>query len=287
MKNFRNATLVLVLAFCTHLMGQTQKEIRLIVRADDMGSSHAANMACIQAYKEGIVTSIEVMVPCPWFPEAVTLLAQNPGVDVGIHLTLTSEWNTVKWRPLTYVPRLVDEDGYFYPMIWSNKNYPKNKALSSSGWTLEEIEQEVRAQIEMALKYIPRCSHISSHMGFSSMSPTITALLKRLAQEYKFVSYPNPCPLKGISLLGDLDSVDQSVTQAVSVLQTLTPGTWLFVEHPSLDTLEMRATWHTGYTDVARSRHVVTQSLIHPRLRDIINQQHIKLKSYLDVGLKK
>ena len=71
---------------------------RLIVRADDMGFSHSGNAAAIKTYKEGIVRSVEVLVPSPWFPEAVQLLKENPGVDVGIHLTLTSEWDNVNMK---------------------------------------------------------------------------------------------------------------------------------------------------------------------------------------------
>ncbi|MDB5013146.1 MAG: YdjC family protein, partial [Daejeonella sp.] len=70
-----------------------QKPIRLIVRGDDMGYSHSGNEALIKSYKEGIETSIEILVPSPWFPEAVKMLNENPGVDVGIHLALTSEWD--------------------------------------------------------------------------------------------------------------------------------------------------------------------------------------------------
>ena len=62
------------------------KGISLIVRGDDIGSCHAANVACIRSYKEGVMTSVELMVPCSWFPEAVKILNENPGLDVGIHL---------------------------------------------------------------------------------------------------------------------------------------------------------------------------------------------------------
>ena len=81
---------------------------RLIVRADDMGSFRAANIACLKGYTEGIESSIEVMVVTAWFPEAARLLRENPGIDVGLHLTLTSEWENVKWRPLTHCPSLTD-----------------------------------------------------------------------------------------------------------------------------------------------------------------------------------
>jgi predicted glycoside hydrolase/deacetylase ChbG (UPF0249 family) len=66
-------------------------DIRLIVRADDMGFSRAANMACIKGYREGIITTVEVLVPGPWFMDAAKLLVENPGLDVGVHLALTIE----------------------------------------------------------------------------------------------------------------------------------------------------------------------------------------------------
>jgi len=108
--------LVLVAAFLVFspLQSQAQQrnDIRLIVRDDDMASFHDANVACIKTCKEGIARSIEIMVPCAWFPEAVRLLHENPSIDVGIHLVLTSEWEGIKWRPLADVPSIVDKDGY-------------------------------------------------------------------------------------------------------------------------------------------------------------------------------
>ncbi|HEX6890350.1 MAG TPA: ChbG/HpnK family deacetylase, partial [Chryseolinea sp.] len=111
-----------------------QKAPRLIVRGDDMGFSHSGNEAIIKAYKEGIETSVEIIVPSPWFPEAVKMLNENPSLDVGIHIAITSEWDNIKYRPVSYCPSLTDEDGYFYPMIWPNKNYP-GQALTENKWT--------------------------------------------------------------------------------------------------------------------------------------------------------
>jgi chitin disaccharide deacetylase len=71
--------------------------IELLVRADDMGVAQAVNEACIASYREGIVRSVEVIVPGAWFPDAVRLLKENPGLDVGVHLTLTSEWDRRGW----------------------------------------------------------------------------------------------------------------------------------------------------------------------------------------------
>ena len=58
-----------------------------------MGSCHAANEACIESYRNGIMRSAEVIVPGPWFLEAAKMLNENPGLDAGVHLTLTAEWD--------------------------------------------------------------------------------------------------------------------------------------------------------------------------------------------------
>ena len=84
-------------------------EIRLIVKGDDMGAAHGINVGTIAAYKGGVLTTTNVIVPGPWFLEAAKLLRDNPGLDVGVHLALTSEWDHVKWRPLTHAPSIVDE----------------------------------------------------------------------------------------------------------------------------------------------------------------------------------
>src|SRR5258705_12414146 len=135
-----------------------QKVTRLIIRGDDMGYTHSGNEALIKCYKEGIETSIEVIVASPWFPEAVRLLQQNPGVDAGIHLALTSEWENIKWRPLSDCASLKDSNGYFFPMVFPNKNYP-GSSITENLWKIADIEKEFRAQIEMTLKKIPRISH--------------------------------------------------------------------------------------------------------------------------------
>jgi predicted glycoside hydrolase/deacetylase ChbG (UPF0249 family) len=100
-------------------------KIRLLVRSDDMASSHAANVSCIDVATKGISRSVEIMVPCAWFFEAAQMLRQNPDIDVGVHLTLTSEWDGIKWGPITPSPSLADGDGNFLAGTgdWYNKNY--------------------------------------------------------------------------------------------------------------------------------------------------------------------
>jgi predicted glycoside hydrolase/deacetylase ChbG (UPF0249 family) len=259
------------------------KGVNLIIRADDIGSCHAANVACIRSYKEGIVTSVEVMVPCSWFPEAAKMLNENPGLDVGIHLVLTSEWDNYKWRPLTYVPSLTDADGYFYPTIWPRKNTPTGTALKDADWKIEEIEKELRAQIELVKRRVPQVSHLSFHMGSNSWDPKVKELCDNLAKEYNLYIIPPEAGVKGFGGFGDTKTAGERIEKFVKRLEELKPGTYLFVEHPGIDTAEMSAIGHPGYEDVAQDRDAVTEVFTGDKVKNAVKRLGIKLISYADL----
>jgi len=260
-----------------------QKPIRLIVRGDDMGYSHSGNEALIKCSKEGIQTSIEVIIPSPWFPEAVKMLKDNPGIDVGIHLAITSEWDNVKWRPLSDCPSLRDADGYFYPMISKNKNYP-GKAVMENNWKIEDIEKEFRAQIELAIKKIPRVSHLSSHMGCAGMNGAVRELTKRLAKEYKIDIDLADYQVRGIGYDGPKETSEQKIESFIKMLNKLEPGnTYLFVDHPGLDGPELRAVHHVGYENVAIDRQGVTDAWTNEKVKAAIKAKGIQLISYKDL----
>lgn len=272
----------LLFSFCI-TAACAQKPARLIVRGDDMGFSHSGNEAIIQCYKNGIETSIEVIVPSPWFPEAVRLLSENPGIDVGVHLALTSEWDNLKWRPLSQCPSLVDADGYFFPFIWENKNYP-NRALLQQPWQLEDVEKEFRAQIEMALKYIPRISHISAHMGCAEMTPAVKALVKKLTTEYNINIDPKDYGVVAVSYDGSHGSSKEKIASFIKMLGTLEPGhTYIFVDHPGFNTAELQAVSHIGYSDVAADRQGVSDAWTSEEVKAIIKRKNIQLISYKDL----
>jgi len=274
--------LCLLPVFSFHSFSQ-QKTIRLIVRGDDMGYSHAGNMALIDCYKNGIERSIEVIVPSPWFPEAVKMLADNPTVDVGIHLALTSEWDNVKWRPLTDCPSLRDADGYFFPMIYPNKNYP-GRAIKENNWNIKDVEKEFRAQIEMALKKIPRISHISSHMGCTGLDDSTKALAKRLAKEYKIEKDPAAVNAKGISYDGPHATSEEKIESFIKMLDKLEPGnTYVFVDHPGLNNAEIQAIHHIGYETVAVDRQGVTDCWTNEKVKAAIKKKGIELIAYRDL----
>ncbi len=253
---------------------------RLIIRGDDMGYSHAGNVALIQSYREGIMTSVEVLVPAPWYPEAVKMLEENPGLDVGIHLTLSSEWDNIKWRPVSNSPSLTDEDGYFHTMIYPNENYP-GRSISEHDLQLEDVEREFRAQIELALKKIPRLSHVSGHMGCTRLNDEVQALVTRLAEEYGINIAPAEEGLMRARYDGPKKTSEEKIESFMRMLQSLEPGnTYLFVEHPGLDTPEVRAIHHIGYEDVAIDRQGVTDTWTDARVKALIQERGIQLISY-------
>lgn len=259
-----------------------QEPARLIIRADDIGSTQAANEAIILTATRGIATSVEVMVPCPWFPEAVELLHLHPGIDVGIHLTITSEWEKMKWRPLTEVPSLTDLNGYFYPMLFPNPNYPGQSIMEVQP-LLADIEKEFRAQIELALRLIPHASHISGHMGSTFFSPEVRELSARLASEYGLGNDLSGYNVSGMRWAGPKSTSEEKIESFLRALELLEKGkTYLFVEHPALNTPEMQAIHHIGYEDVAIDRQGVTDLFLSPRVKSALQNLGVELISYRD-----
>lgn len=260
----------------------------LIVRADDMGSFRAANIACMEAYKNGIETSIEVMVVTPWFPEAARLLRENPGIDVGLHLTITSEWDNIKWRPLTSCPSLVDRNGYFFPMMSANPNYP-GLAIKENKWNIDEVEREFRAQIEMALKNIPQISHISGHMGSTGFDPQVTELMHRLAEEYNLPAIDRVSAMEEYDFSyagydGAHKTFAEKEASFIKMLNKLEPGkNYMFIDHPALDNEEMQTVGHIGYENVAEDRQGVTDLFMSPKVKAAIQERNIRLISYNDL----
>jgi len=276
--------LPLLFLFTAFSINAQQKPARLVIRGDDMGYTHSGNEALIKCYKEGIEKSIEIIVPSPWFPEAVKLLQQNPGLDVGIHLALTSEWENIKWRPLSDCPSIRDQNGYFFPMVTPNKNYPGN-SIKEHQWKIADIEKEFRAQIELALKNIPRISHLSAHMGCTSLSAEVTALAKRLAKEYKIPVDPETDAHSIIGYDGPHKTAAEKIQSFITMLNKLEPGkTYIFLDHPGLDNDELKAVYHIGYENVAEDRQGVTELFTSEKVKAAIQQKGIQLISYKDLA---
>jgi hypothetical protein len=137
----------------------------LILHVDDVGMSFDSNQGAIEAMTKGVATSCSVMMPCPWVPAYVHYLKQNPQTDAGLHLTLTSEWKEYRWGPLAgkaNVPGLVDDEG----AMWKDVEEVAKHASP------DEVEREIRAQLDRAKKMGFEPTHLDTHMGTVFATPT-------------------------------------------------------------------------------------------------------------------
>jgi predicted glycoside hydrolase/deacetylase ChbG (UPF0249 family) len=147
-----------------------------ILHADDVGMCHGANVAFVELSRQGMLTCGSVMVPCPWFPEIARIAADDKSLDLGVHLTLTSEWPGYRWGPLTRVPKssgLVDDEGYF----------PRNVAALAERVDPEAAQAEMRAQIDRALAFGIDATHLDTHMG-SALSPALVDAYCGVGRDY-------------------------------------------------------------------------------------------------------
>jgi predicted glycoside hydrolase/deacetylase ChbG (UPF0249 family) len=150
-------------------------KIQVVVHEDDVGMNHGANLAFQDLFGLGICTAGSVMVPCPWFLEVAEMQAKDPRLDIGVHLVLTSEFRTYRWRPLTGASQasgLVDGDGYFWRTARETRAHAHPDA----------VEEELRAQVEAAKTAGIDITHIDGHM-FTVLCPQYIGIYTRLGRE--------------------------------------------------------------------------------------------------------
>jgi hypothetical protein len=159
-------------------MARTPRDLPVLIpHVDDLGVSHGANVAFVELAGLGFVTCGSVMPPCAWFPEMVALARERPALDVGVHLTLTSESRACRWRPISTASRasgLLDGDGYMWPDVPAVRHHADRSA----------VETELRAQIEAAQAAGLDVTHLDTHMG-AAAAPEFAAVYVALGREYR------------------------------------------------------------------------------------------------------
>ncbi|MCC6536100.1 MAG: polysaccharide deacetylase family protein [Bryobacterales bacterium] len=168
---------VIILLAAAVLPLPAAEPIRLILHADDVGMSHSTNRAAIEMLEAGAVSSASIMMPCPWVSEIAEYARKHPEKDLGLHLTLTSEWRVYRWGPVAprdKVPGLLDPDGY----LWRRVEDVATHA------TAAEVETELRAQIAKATQHGIRFTHFDTHMGTLYARPDYFQVFEKLGREF-------------------------------------------------------------------------------------------------------
>ena len=260
------------------LLGYPADARLLIINADDFGMCHAENAATIAGLEHGAFCSSTIMVPCPWFEGTVEFAQRMPSADLGVHITHTSEWSTLKWGPVAgrgTVPSLVDPRGYFYRSLDGLYGHA----------SLAEVDIETRAQIDTALAAGIDVTHLDSHMGSVQLDVNYHDLYIRLAAEYRLPirmanrAFMRDMGMEQIAVLADRLGVlspdhfwyggppapRETPAYWTNVLRHLKPGVSELYIHAALDTPEMRAvgdSWEQRAADFAFFTAPPTQALI-------------------------
>src|SRR5580692_2477911 len=263
----------------------------LIIHADDLAVAHSEDIASFDALDRHAATSASIMVPCPWLTEVADYAKAHPDADLGLHLTLTAEWKTYRWDPVESkdkVPSLLDPSGYLWPEV-----EPAIRNLKA-----DEVEREIRAQIEHAIAMGIHPTHVDSHMGTLFSRPDLFAVYVKVAHEYKLpflaVRTADAPPLH--SALSDKDVVLDSVVIAgpqvspanwktfyVKAIKNLKPGVTEIIVHLGHDDAELQAVTvdHPDYGAAWRQRDY--DAVNSPEFKKSIDDNHVILIRWKDL----
>ncbi len=259
----------------------------LLIRCDDLGMSHSVNMAFKELMESGLKFSAGVMFPCAWYQEAVDLLKSHPEITVGVHLTLNAEWKNYRWGPVAgrdKVSSLVDENGYFFPS--------REKFFANNPKT-EEVEIELRAQIERAINSGIKISYLDYHMGTAVERPEHRAIVEKLAKEFglgisRYFGEQDVEPMYSI----DIDKKKDFLNNLCVIMPEEKIN--LLVCHIGKDQPELQAMIDMnsfGLSEMSKHRNAELNALISAKQQNIFEKNNIRLIQYSDlineIGLDK
>jgi predicted glycoside hydrolase/deacetylase ChbG (UPF0249 family) len=266
----------------------------LIVHADDLGMAHSVNAATIKAFESGLVNSGSIMVPCPWLSEIAAYARANPQADLGLHLTLTSEWTHLRWTPLMSKDRvksLLDKDGYFY----------LTERDAAAHADPKEVELEITAQIERARALGIQPTHLDSHMGTLYQNKALFEVFLRVARNQKLpVRIAKTWFTRTDFLPSALNPDDVYIDRILDINPTVAPQDWAkfyadaikklepgvteVVVHLAYDDSEMRgATFnHPDWGAAWRQRDF--DFFTSDEFRKVLKENQIKLITWRELG---
>lgn len=252
---------------------------QIVLRMDDVGSCVSANLAVLECARAGCAKNASLMVPGPAFEHAANLLGGNPELCFGLHVVLNAEWDTVKWGPVvgpTRVPSLCEASGAFTS---------EPRVLHVRGFSLDEAETEIRAQLAKAREAGFEIRYMDEHMGVGWLNG-LSDRLAEIAQEEGLVFRPKlEYPALETTLVPGSSPDEQAAARARALLDSLDragDGPFLYVTHPGLDAPDMQAFAHAGLApgSVARERDLDRRMLSSPELREGLERLGIRSLRY-------
>jgi hypothetical protein len=258
----------------------------LIIHADDLGLAHSVDQASFAALDRKAVSSASIMVSCPWFSEVAAYAQTHPEADLGLHLTLTSEWKTYRWGPAAskdQVRGLLDPMGYLWPDV-----PPVVKNASP-----EEVEREIRAQVDEAIRAGVKPTHLDSHMGTLFASPAFFAAYVKVAREYGVPFFAPRVPnapqevlvlaekngflLDGFAMAGEQVKPEGWQAFYAGILRSLKPGVTELIVHLGHDDAELQAIAvdHPAYGSAWRQRDF--DVMTSPAFKKALEENHVTL----------
>jgi predicted glycoside hydrolase/deacetylase ChbG (UPF0249 family) len=275
-------------------LGYPAEQKLLIVHGDDLGVAHSVNRATIKALDSGGISSASIMVPCPWLPEIAAYARSHPQTDLGIHLTLTSEWRPLRWAPVLgrdRVPTLVDPDGYLYP----------SESEAAAHIDVREAESEIRAQIARAKALGIQPTHLDSHMGTLYQNKALFEVLMKVAHENKLPVRLSkewfnrtqfmPSVLGPDDVVADrIISIEPNVTADgwsryyTDAIRNLPSGLTVMIVHLAYDDEEMKGITfeHPNWGAAWRQRDF--DFVTSEAFRRVLQENHVKLITWREVG---
>lgn len=248
----------------------------VIIHADDVGMCHATLPAYADLSTKGLVSSAAVMVPCAWFPSVAAYCREHPEADMGVHLTLTCEWDVYRWGPISTgdpASGLIDSEGYFYRTTPDAQNHADPVAA----------QVEMNAQIDRAVAAGIQATHIDTHMGTVAHPKLAPAYIAAAVSRRVIAFAPrsseltggiNGMPLVDHYTMMPLDG-DKPLELAKEKLAAVQPGITHFIIHPAVDTPELRAIapdWRARVADY--------ELFMSADLRQFIADQNIHIIGY-------
>lgn len=273
-------------------LGHPANSKLLIIHADDLGAAHSIDAASFDALEKGAISSASAMVPTPWITEVAAYARAHPDADLGLHLTLTSEWETYRWgsvSPADHVPSLLDSSGTF----------PNDEKIVAANAKPAEVESEIRAQIERALALGIRPTHLDSHMGALFTTPDLLAVYVKVAREYHLPFLaprgdphvaPQP-PLSAQDVLVDAAIIatrevprDKWKEFYLKSIADLKPGLTEMIVHLGHDESELQAVMvdHEGFGSAWRQKdYDVVNS---PEFKKALHDNHVIVVTWKELG---